>query len=112
MIPVARIPKVNITGTVGSVKELARQTHAKMILVYEEIPIIIVGMIYVFDLLFEENKEERLKNYLRSPIFLPRTTSIEKAFLTLQERRQSFALITDEGGEVIGAVPIERLMAF
>jgi CBS domain containing-hemolysin-like protein len=81
-----------------------------MVLVYEEIPSIIVGMIYVFDLLFEEDEKKGLKNYLRAPIFLPRSTSNEKAFLTLQEKRQSFALVTDMKREVIGAVPIERLL--
>jgi len=112
MIPVSKVPRVSITGTVGQVKAMARRTHSKMVLVYEEIPSIIVGMIYVFDLLFEEREDLGLKNYLRSPIFLPRSTSIEKAFLTLQERRQSFAIITDVRGEVVGAVPIENLFIF
>lgn len=111
MLPVAKVSKVNITDTIKVVKEIGKKTRAKMVLVYEEIPSIIVGMIYVFDLLFEMNEEATLKNYLRSPIFLSRNISLEKAFLTLQEKRQSFALVTDEEGEVIGAVPIERLLA-
>ncbi|HXV28611.1 MAG TPA: CNNM domain-containing protein [bacterium] len=110
MTPVSKIPKVAITGTVGEVKELARRTQTKMVLVYEEIPSIIVGMVYVFDLLFEEKEKEGLKNFLRSPIFLPRNTSNEKAFLTLQERRQSFVVVTDERREVIGVVSIEKLL--
>ena len=111
MIPVDKISKVDITAKVGDVKVLARRTHQKMLLVTEEIPTLIVGMIYVFDLLFEKNDEQGLKNYLRSPIFLPRNTSIEKAFLTLQHKRQSFAVVTDAHGEVTGVVPIERLLA-
>ncbi len=110
MIPLSKVPKAAITGTVGEVKELARRTQAKMVLVYEEIPSIIVGMIYVFDLLFEEKEKQSLKNFLRSPIFLPRNTSIEKAFLTLQEKRQSFAAVIDERREVIGVVSIEKLL--
>ena len=110
MIPVSKVSNVSITGKVGEVKEIARRTQARMILVYEEIPSLIVGMIYVFDLLFEENDKQGLKNYLRSPIFLPRNTSIEKAFLTLQEKRQSFAVVTDMRREVVGVVPIERLL--
>lgn len=110
MIPVERVLKVDITGKIGDVKEIARKSQQKMVLVTEEIPTLIVGMIYVFDLLFEENVDQGLKNYLRSPIFLPRHTSIEKAFLTLQEKHQSFAVVTDVNGEVIGVVPIERLL--
>ncbi len=112
MIPVEKAAKIDITSKVRNAKDIARHTHQKMILVTEELPTLIVGMIYVFDLLFEENEDQGLKNFLRSPVFLPRHTSIEKAFLTLQEKRQSFALVTDASGEAIGFVPIERLLAF
>ncbi|MBI3313135.1 MAG: DUF21 domain-containing protein [Candidatus Omnitrophica bacterium] len=111
MIAVDKVPKVPLVGKIADVKETARRTGSKMVLVYEEIPSLIVGMIYVFDVLFEENSDQVLKNYLRSPIFLSRHTSIEKAFLMLQQKRQSFAVVTDNDGEVIGAVPIERLLA-
>lgn len=111
MIPVDKVPKVDITAKVGDVKALARRTQQKMVLVTEEIPTLVVGMIYVFDLLFEKDDDLGLKNYLRSPIFLPRNTSIEKAFLALQHKRQSFAVVTDAQGEVIGVVPIERMLA-
>ncbi len=103
--------KIEIAGTIGQVKDIARKTQARMVLVYEEIESIVVGMIYVYDILFEEKESEGLKNYLRSPVFLPRKTSIEKAFLTLQEKRQSFAAVTDSDGEVIGVVAIEKLLA-
>lgn len=109
MTPVEKVPKVEISEHAGKVKEIARQTHSRMILVYEEIPTLIVGMIYVFDLLFDAKEEDALKNYLRSPIFLSKNTSIEKAFLTLQEKRQSFAVVTDAAHEVIGVVPLEKL---
>ncbi|MDD5672107.1 MAG: hypothetical protein PHN49_10750, partial [Candidatus Omnitrophica bacterium] len=85
-------------------------TKSRIVLVYEEIPSIVVGMIYVFDLLFEENEEQSLKNYLRSPVFLSHQTSAETAFLTLQQKRQSVAFVMDTEGEVAGVVPIERLM--
>jgi putative hemolysin len=111
MIPVEKAEIVDITDTIGKVKESARQTNVRMVLVSEEIPTLIVGMIYVFDILFENDDHAGFKKYLRSPIFLPKETSIEKAFLTLQEKRQSFALVTDEEGEVIGVAAIEKLFA-
>lgn len=111
MIPVDKAEKVDITDTIGKVKDLARQTRARMVLVSEEIPTLIVGMIYVFDILFETDDQVGFKKYLRSPIFLQKGTSIEKAFLTLQEKRQSFAAVTDEEGEVVGVVAIEKLFA-
>ena len=109
MTPVDKVTKVEISEHAGKVKEIARQSHTRMVLVYEEIPTLIVGMIYVFDLLFDAGEEDGLKKYLRSPIFLSKNTSIEKAFLTLQEKRQSFAVVTDAAHEVMGVVPLDKL---
>jgi len=111
LVPSALIPGVELSQKVKDAKGKARETGSKIILVYEEIPSIVIGMIYVFDLLFEENEDKGLREYLRSPIFLPKETSLEKAFLTLQEKRQSFALVTDARREVIGVVDIENLLA-
>ena len=110
MTPVSRVPMISITSTVGAAKEAVRQMRSKMLLVYEEIPAIVVGMIYVFDLLFEADETQGLKIFLRSPVFVPHGTSIETAFLTLQNRHQSFAVITDSAKEVTGVVPIENLL--
>lgn len=109
--PVALVPRVELSAKVGEAREEARRTGSKIVLVYEEIPSIVIGMIYVFDLLFEPDKEKGLREYLRAPIFLPRETTLEKAFLALQAKRQSFALVTDPRREVIGVVDIENLIA-
>ncbi len=50
MIPFSAVPKVNIESSVREVKQIARETHTKMLLVYEEIPSLVVGMIYVFEI--------------------------------------------------------------
>jgi CBS domain containing-hemolysin-like protein len=112
MIPLEKVAKVEITATVGEVKTAARQTGSRMILVYEEDPSIVVGMIYVYDLLFETQDGLELRNFLRSPIFLPQSSSVENAFLTLQAKRQSYAVVMSSEGDVIGTVPIERLLTY
>lgn len=111
MTPVDRVPKVEIHDRIRDVKKISRETGAKMLLVYEEIPSIVVGMIYVFDVLFEEENAKGLNSYLRSPIFIRETTSNETAFFTLQQRRQSYAVVVDDKQEVTGVVAIERLLA-
>ena len=112
MTPVDQAPKVELHASIKDVKAIARETGATMLLVYEEIPSIVVGMIYVFDLLFEEDESCGLRSFLRSPVFIRETTSCETAFFTLQQRRQSYAVVVDAQQEVIGAVPIERLLVF
>lgn len=110
MIPAGKVPMVDIRGKIDDAKRIAREKHVSMMLVYEEIPSIVVGMIYVFDILWEEDNTKGLHDFLRAPIFIPESTSIEKAFLTLQQKHQSYAVVTDRSGEVKGVAPIERLL--
>ncbi len=112
MIPLERVPKIDIASDIRTARQIAKASQSKMLLVYEEVPEIVAGLIYVFDFLFEEDLTVGLKKFLRAPVFIRHQTSIEKAFLTLQDRHQSFAVITGKAQEVIGAVPIENLMAF
>ncbi|MSR77558.1 MAG: DUF21 domain-containing protein [Candidatus Omnitrophica bacterium] len=112
MISLEKTAKVDIHTTVGELKALVRRNKVRMVLVYEEIPSIVMGMVYVYDILFESEESKPLKDYLRAPIFLPGSASIEKAFLTLQQKRQSFAVVMDEKLETVGIVPIERLIEF
>jgi len=112
MIPVEQSPMVDIQSRIEDVKRIALASHAKMLLVYEEIPSIVMGMIYVFDILWEEENARGLHDFLRAPVFISEDTSIEKAFLTLQQKRQSYAAVIDRAGNVKGVVPIERLLMF
>jgi len=110
MVPVGKVPMVDIHSKIEDVKKIARETHVRMMLVYEEIPSIVMGMVYVFDILWEEEKAQGLHDFLRAPIFIPEDTSLAKAFLTLQKKRQSYAVVTDRTGDIKGVVPIERLL--
>lgn len=111
LTPVALVPQIELSQRVGEARAGARKSGSRILLVYEEIPTLVIGMIYVFDILFEEDENKPLRQFLRSPIFLPKETSLERAFLTLQAKRQSFALVTDARREVMGVIDIEDLLA-
>jgi CBS domain containing-hemolysin-like protein len=112
MLPLGKVPMVDIYSKLEDVKRIARETQSRMMLVYEEIPSIVMGMVYVFDILWEEENARGLHDFLRAPIFISEDTSLEKAFLLLQKKRQSYAVITDRAGDIKGVVPIERLLIF
>ncbi len=110
MIPLAQSPKVPLTSTLGEVKALARETKSKFFLVYEEIPSLVIGMMYVFDVLFEDNDLLGLSRYLRSPLFISHDMSCEKALFLLQSRRASYGAVMNSDREIIGIVGIENLI--
>ena len=112
MIPVAKFPKVSLTDRIRDVKEVARKTKTQAVLVYEEIPSLIVGIIYVFDILFEENEDQILSRYLKAPLFMTHDTTAEKGIFILQSRHASFGAVINADREVIGVVGIENLLQF
>lgn len=110
MIPLEQAAKAEIHATIAEIKAIARRERSPMVLIYEEVPSIVVGIVYVYDILFEEDETQHLKDFLRAPIFLSSTTSSEKAFLTLQQKRQSYAVVMNEEADAVGIVPIEKLV--
>jgi CBS domain containing-hemolysin-like protein len=112
MLPLGKVPMVDIHSKIADVKRIVRETKSRMMLVYEEIPSIVMGMVYVFDILWEEENARGLHDFLRAPVFISEDTSLEKAFLMLQKKRQSYAVVTDRAGDIKGVVPIERLLMF
>jgi len=110
MVPVVKFPKVALTSKVHDVKEVARRTQTDAVLVYEEIPSIVVGLIHVFDVLFEDDEGQALSHFLKAPLFIPEETSSEKAIFLLQSKHASFAAVINAEREVTGVVRLENLI--
>jgi putative hemolysin len=110
MVPLSKFPRVSLTSKVREVKQIARRTGTRAILVYEELPSLIVGIIYVFDVLFEENEEASLSRFLRAPLFMHQEMSVEKAMILLQSKHATYGAVINESREVTGVVRLENLI--
>ena len=112
MVPVAKFPKVVLTAHLKDVKDIARRSKTEAILVYEEIPTLIVGVVYVFDILFEEGESQTLSRFLKAPLFINHDLTAEKAIFALQSKHASYAAVINPAREVIGVVSLETLIRF
>ena len=112
MTPLKEFPQLELSKKIGDVKEIARSTKKHIVLIYEEIPSLVVGIVHVFDVLFEDNPDEGLRRFLRPPLFIPQDMSAEKAILLLQSKRSSYAAVTDANQEVVGVVGVDHLIRF
>lgn len=112
MVPVAKFPKVSLTDKIREVKEVARRTKTHAVLVYEEIPSLVVGLVYVFDVLFEEDEQQSLSRYLKAPLFIGCEATAEKAIFMLQAKHASYGAVFNSRGEIIGVVSLENLIRF
>ena len=88
----------------------ARQKEDRVVLIYEDDPSIVAGVVHVFDILMKQKEKGPLTEFLKAPLFISEKTSLEEAFQILRQKRQSYALVTDDRFEVLGVVPIENLL--
>ena len=110
MVPLVQVASVELRADIRDVREAAREKGDRVVLVFEDDPAIVVGVIYVFDILSKEREVGPLNEFLKAPLFIAEGMSLDEAFQILQRKRQSFALVTDARYEVIGVVPIENLL--
>lgn len=112
MTSLRQFPNLELSNKVSDARELARKSKKPLILIYEEIPSIVVGVIYVFDILFEENPDASLAKYLHPPLFVHQDASVERVLSLLQSKQSSYAVVTNQQSEVIGVAAIENLIRF
>ncbi len=110
MLPIGQVAAVEIHADVQAVRDCALEKNDRVVFVYEGVRAIVVGVIYVFDILIKERSSGPMNEFLRAPLFISETMPLEQAFRILQRKRQSFALVTDKHYEVVGMVPIENLL--
>ena len=74
----------------------------------------VLGIIYAKDLLkfvgTEIPKEESLRDYIRTPLFVPETIPCGKLFAQMTETRIQLAIVVDEYGGTAGLVTLEDVL--
>jgi len=74
----------------------------------------ILGIIYAKDLLkfvgTEISSDENLKDYIRTPLFVPETIPCGKLFAQMTETRIQLAIVIDEYGGTAGLVTLEDVI--
>ena len=108
------IVAVSDEETLLDVAKAAMEEGCSRIPVYHEDLDNILGIIYAKDLLkfvgTEIGKEENLKDYIRTPLFVPETIPCGKLFAKMTETRIQLAVVVDEYGGTAGLVTLEDVV--
>lgn len=108
------IEAVEDTVSLADVAALAIKVGFSRIPVYHEDLDNVVGIIYVKDLLkFIGSKispDEKIKDYIREPLFVPETIACGKLFARMTETRIQLAVVVDEYGGTAGIVTMEDVV--
>lgn len=108
------IEAVDEAASLADVAALAIKEGFSRIPVYREDLDNITGIIYVKDLLkfigTKISADENLKDYIRSPLFVPETIAGGKLFKKMTETRIQLAIVVDEYGGTAGLVTMEDIL--
>jgi CBS domain containing-hemolysin-like protein len=91
-------------------RALVRRYGFTRLPVYERRIDKIIGLVNVFDLLFDPKPAEVIGKYIREAPLVPETKRIERLLAELQRDRQTMAVVVSEFGSCVGIVTLEDIV--
>jgi putative hemolysin len=109
MIPRARAATIPRRISRDDFLRIARMAHFSRLLVYEDDPGRIVGVINVYDVLSDADARP-VAEHVRTPLTLPMNMSASAALLRLQRGRDTLAVVQDDQGHFVGLLTVKDLV--
>ena len=110
MVPIPEVALIIETAQTQELIELARDLGHTRIPVYRERVDKIVGLVNVFDIVYDKHRKIFIRPYMRPARLVPDTKGIDELFLELQRARESLAVVVNEFGACIGIVTLEDII--
>jgi putative hemolysin len=112
MVPRPEVKAVEIDSSLEQIMDIVLSTEFSRLPVYRGRLDNIEGLIHTKDIIpyFVDNKEFKINDILRQPMFVPESASIEKVLLQMQENAVHLAFVVDEFGTLEGIVTLEDII--
>jgi CBS domain containing-hemolysin-like protein len=110
MVPIPEVALLLETARSDELISLARIQRHTRIPVYRERVDQIVGLVNVFDVLYDKHRKTFIRPYIRTARLVPDTKGIDKLFLEMQRARESLVVAVNEFGACIGIVTLEDII--
>ncbi|NVL90749.1 MAG: HlyC/CorC family transporter [Desulfobacterales bacterium] len=110
MVPISEVALLPETARTEELIAFARERGHTRIPVYRERVDQIVGLINVFDVLYDKQRKTFIRPYMRPSRLVPDTKQIDELFLEMQRARESLAVAVNEFGACIGVVTLEDII--
>lgn len=109
MEPLAQVTLLPSFSTVGEMRQIALEKHVPFIPIYHRNTHHIVAIAYPRDLLrLSENK--KIRDYARSPWFLPENMPILEILKQFRRNNQSVAIVLNETGLAMGILTLDEIV--
>ncbi len=110
MIPATHVVSVPLDCTRERFMEVLAGHNFSRLVVWRGKPSIIVGVVNVYDVLYDIDETATPAKHMAKPIGLQQTISVAEALLTLQRARRSIGVVNDARGKFVGIVTIKDLV--
>jgi len=113
MTPRHEIEAIDLTAPLDDIKRRLSTCHHTRLLIYEEDPDDVLGIIHVRKVLHASQDEltlDTLREIMREPYFIPSGTPLFTQMQAFQENHRRLGLVVDEYGELQGLVTLEDIL--
>lgn len=110
MVPISEVALLMETAQTQELIALVRELGHTRIPVYRERVDQIVGLVNVFDVVYDKHRKTFIRPYMRPARLVPDTKGIDELFLEMQRARESLAVVVNEFGACIGIVTLEDII--
>ena len=111
MVPLYRVSSIEIKDSIEDLKSLISLTGFSRIPVYAEDKKNIVGIVNIYDILFNERDEGPVvEGYMREAVTVKSTDSLDIVLTRLRHNKQPMGVVVNERDQVCGIVTIEDVL--
>lgn len=110
MIPLNRVIALPQGASCDQWRALVRRHGYTRMPLYAERPDRIVGLLNIFDLLYDPQPSALVDGYLRAAPIVPESKRVDHLLVELQKARNPMAIVVDEFGQCRGVVTVEDIV--
>jgi len=110
MIPMNRVIALESGASTAAWRALVRREGYTRVPVYQKQHDRVVGLLNIFDLLYDPEPQETVDTYLRSAPIVPDSKRIDRLLVEMQKARSPMAVVVDEFGSCQGIVTVEDIV--
>ncbi len=110
MVPMIEADSIERSASSDLLRTLVKRHGHTRLPVYERRVDQVVGLVNVYDLLFDPDPAETIQKYIRPALLVPETKRIDRLMVELQRDRRTLAVVVSEFGSCVGIVTLEDIV--
>lgn len=114
MTPRGKIEAIDLSASLDEIRQQVATSYHTRLVVFDAEPNNVVGILHqrrMLSMLLDESfDQERLREMLVKPYFIPANTQAYAQLQFFQENQQRMGLVVDEYGEILGLVTLEDII--